>query len=512
MQPKDEQSHILKLESLLECDVCNTALSEPRVLRLCDHILCLTCLKPLIESNHPCPVCQKPMSQMDLEPDQRLSNILLYVDQLKQQLMQQNLTPLEFSMVSKQPQEDMAVDTPLFEQALSDTSRKRTIADQQQQEEEEEEEDELESEFSDNLVSRKRLKPQFSEDDPMAFNSDPSVPGATLGLSSAEQTQESRLEDEEEEEQEKPRANTIAEASVVDDGHMTELKEQWQCTECQYENAPYIQTCGICHTFRANITPTTSIPQVEESQEKQASHQQPAYELTVTTDKENQAVHATQPTTEKRTKADTPLSKEAHILYTGLLPEDEKSLEKIKKEAEKSKLKIFIHYQMRDFHEITHVVTSVNKQRLCKRTMKYLQGILAGKWIVDPGWLLDSVKENEWQTEEHYQVQGDHLSGVTIAPAKGREHMHTPLFEHLSFYLNGEFSGKHNKNDLLILCRTGGAKIISRKPTAVDKNNKLVVIVPEGYKRKKTSAWLDAYPVKDPVWLIQCISTFEVDV
>ncbi|OBZ90073.1 Protein BREAST CANCER SUSCEPTIBILITY 1 [Choanephora cucurbitarum] len=419
------------------------------------------------------------MSVEDLEPDQRLSNLVIYVEKLKQQLMDQNLTPLEFTMVSRKScrQEE----APLLES--TELPKKRPFS-QEDVSESSEEVDELESEFSDSVISKKRLKAQMSEDDPMALNSDPSVPGATLGLSSAEQTQESiREEEDEEEELERPPANTIAEASVVDDGRAS--KSQWQCSSCHYKNAAYVQTCGVCRAFKAHVTPT-----VPSTVEEPPSN--PTYELTMAVDKDNQSVHATQQ--QKQTNTNT--HKEAHILYTGLTPEDEKALEKIKKEAEKSKLRIFIHYQMREFHEITHIVTSVNKQRLCKRTMKYLQGILAGKWIVDPGWLLDSVKENEWQTEEHYQVQGDHLSGVTLAPAKGREHMHKPLFEQLSFYLNG------------------GAKIISRKPTTTtaDKDSTLVVIVPEGYKRKKTSAWLDAYPVKDPVWLIHCISTFEVTI
>lgn len=98
---------------------------------------------------------------------------------------------------------------------------------------------------------------------------------------------------------------------------------------------------------------------------------------------------------------------------------------------------------MRDFDEITHIITSVNKNNLCRRTLKYLQGVLEGKWIVDPTcklcktfyflflfifylWfkiigLIDSMKSKKWQSEEKYLVQGDQASGETHAPSRGKE-------------------------------------------------------------------------------------------
>jgi len=34
-------------------------------------------------------------------------------------------------------------------------------------------------------------------------------------------------------------------------------------------------------------------------------------------------------------------------------------------------------------HAVTHVVTSVNSEGSCLRTIKFLQAVLAGVWIVD---------------------------------------------------------------------------------------------------------------------------------
>ena len=32
---------------------------------------------------------------------------------------------------------------------------------------------------------------------------------------------------------------------------------------------------------------------------------------------------------------------------------------------------------------VTHVITSCNKNGMCPRTLKYLRGVLQGKWIVN---------------------------------------------------------------------------------------------------------------------------------
>jgi hypothetical protein len=124
-----------------------------------------------------------------------------------------------------------------------------------------------------------------------------------------------------------------------------------------------------------NLTPATPTDQSSSTKE--------TYPLTVASDEENKKVHGTLTIPNTRRKSDSVERKEVHILYTGLTPEDEKKLDKIKEEADQ-KLKIVIHYQMRNFDDVTHIITSVDKKHLCKRTLKYLQGVLKGKWIVEP--------------------------------------------------------------------------------------------------------------------------------
>lgn len=131
--------------------------------------------------------------------------------------------------------------------------------------------------------------------------------------------------------------------------------------------------------------------------------------------------------------------------------------------------------------------------------------------------LIDSTKSKKWQAEDKYEVQGDHLTGKTHAPKLARESQQEPLFQDMKLYLFGDFTGKHNKNDLLILCKAGGAKILSRKPPGHVARSKQaldpaepIVIYSADQKRKKP-VWLNQCQVRDPQWIIDCISKFKVE-
>ncbi|KAI8637254.1 hypothetical protein BD408DRAFT_447775 [Parasitella parasitica] len=293
----------------------------------------------------------------------------------------------------------------------------------------------------------------------------------------------------------------------------------WKCTKCHYKNKPYLQTCGICRRYRnqrvAEMPPPPRITK-QQPNDSAVSNKQP-YQLTAAAEEEDAQVAGTLTIPNTRRRSNSAGHREVHILYTGLTPEDEKKLEKIKDEADQ-KLKIVIHYEMRNFDDVTHVITSVDKKHLCKRTLKYLQSVLKGKWIVEPKWLIESTKLKKWQPEEKYEVQGDHLTGKTHAPMLARKSQHQPLFQDLRFHFFGDFSGKHNKNDLLKLCRAGGAKILTRKPPArgssVDENENVLdlqePVVIKCSDKKKCPSWLSQCQVRDPQWVIDCISTFNV--
>ncbi|CAO3653560.1 unnamed protein product [Mucor fragilis] len=317
--------------------------------------------------------------------------------------------------------------------------------------------------------------------------------------------------------------DVVPETVYSDSEDNAEASDMWKCSNCHYANRACMQTCGICKGFR-NHNANGLLPSAEASQEPAstdtaASPTPPKepYKMTVAGDEENAPIEGTFTVPNTRRRASSTSRKEVHIIYTGLTPEDEKKLDKIKEEADLT-LKIVIHYQMRDFDDVTHVITSVDKKHLCKRTLKYLQGVLKGKWVVDPQWVIDSTKSKKWQAEGKYEVQGDHLTGKTHAPKLAREAQEQPLFQDMKFYLFGDFTGKHNKNDLLVLCKAGGAKILSRKPPGHVARSKQaldptepVVIYSADQKKKKKPVWLNQCQVREPQWIIDCISKFKVE-
>jgi hypothetical protein len=81
----------------------------------------------------------------------------------------------------------------------------------------------------------------------------------------------------------------------------------------------------------------------------------------------------------------------------------------------------------------------MDKDGLCKRTLKYLSSVICGKWVVDQNckwWqqycifiylpcayklgLTHSVKREQWLREQPYEVKGDQAAGITHAPSTGR--------------------------------------------------------------------------------------------
>ncbi|XP_065053661.1 BRCA1-associated RING domain protein 1-like [Rhopilema esculentum] len=116
--------------------------------------------------------------------------------------------------------------------------------------------------------------------------------------------------------------------------------------------------------------------------------------------------------------------------------------------------------------QVTHVVTNVDDQLICSRTIKYFHGILTGKWIVSFQWIADSLKKHHWVDEEPYEVRGCQEASES-APMKARLNaakQFPPLFDGCSFFFSGDFKSHPSKPDLLSLVQFGGGTILHREP------------------------------------------------
>ncbi|KAI9271294.1 hypothetical protein BY458DRAFT_509542 [Sporodiniella umbellata] len=453
-------SSLLKIEQQLQCGICSLMLTEATALGECEHRFCFDCISKKLLEVPECPTCKMPAKPGDLQRDHLHNNLVEYIDKIKKLSLNYTLTPMELSYQTN---------SSLYStQELDDLTTKRKGAQ--------------------DPTPRKKF--------------------------AADKNTDKHLEDIKDQLSGGPKDITETEKSDDPEGQST---EQWKCLNCLFLNPAYIQTCGICHKYKN--------PPVTQNKNGQLTvHQtdvKSVYEQTIMDEyhMRNDSDIATQVKTRDPESRKT---LEVHVMYTGLTAEDEGTLDKLINNTLDTKLKITIHYKMRDFSDVTHVITSVDKNKLCRRTLKYLQGILEGKWIMTPQWLVQSIQTQQWLPHDLYEVKGDHVTGPTQGPARGRDRIKynkSPLFDNMKFYFFGDFSGKHNKNDLLALCRSGGGKILSRKPNGLNRridpetdpiDPKESIVITCTQTKKSKNAWLYESQVREPTWIIECISKLAI--
>ena len=82
---------------------------------------------------------------------------------------------------------------------------------------------------------------------------------------------------------------------------------------------------------------------------------------------------------------------------------------------------------------VTHVVCcNTSEERLVKRTMKYMVGVMSGCWVVEWQWIVDSIAAGRWLSELDYEIKGDSIAGATYAARRAREERQTSAVEQLT--------------------------------------------------------------------------------
>ncbi|KAL8236024.1 hypothetical protein R6Q59_017105 [Mikania micrantha] len=114
---------------------------------------------------------------------------------------------------------------------------------------------------------------------------------------------------------------------------------------------------------------------------------------------------------------------------------------------------------------VTHVIASVDENGACRRTLKYLMGIIEGKWILNIEWIKACLEVKKPVDEQHYEINLD-IHGFKGGPKLGRSRVlnkEPKLFSGFKFYFTGDFvaSYKGYLHDLII---AAGATVLHRKP------------------------------------------------
>ncbi|XP_009108518.1 protein BREAST CANCER SUSCEPTIBILITY 1 homolog [Brassica rapa] len=127
---------------------------------------------------------------------------------------------------------------------------------------------------------------------------------------------------------------------------------------------------------------------------------------------------------------------------------------------------------------VTHVIASINENGACKRTLKFMMGILEGKWILSIDWIKACMKNGECVSEEPYEISID-VHGTRQGPYIGRQralNKEPKLFNGLKFYMMGDFELAY-KGYLQDMIVAAGGTILCRRPVCNDDNEASTIVV-----------------------------------
>ncbi|XP_793413.3 BRCA1-associated RING domain protein 1 [Strongylocentrotus purpuratus] len=181
--------------------------------------------------------------------------------------------------------------------------------------------------------------------------------------------------------------------------------------------------------------------------------------------------------------------------------------------------------------EVTHLVAACEEDGQCLRTMKYMQAVLAGRWVVSFKWVKECIKLEERVEEVEYEIPGTSADPESNTARRGRENVQKQfpgLFDGCHFYFSGTF--KHPtppKPELIQLIKLGGGTILNRQPKPDDDVIQVSTVVPYHARTESQYASCAYYVVYDhlgkrapssirtqkvctiPVyWLLDCVSQF----
>ncbi|KAL5716339.1 hypothetical protein ACHQM5_018050 [Ranunculus cassubicifolius] len=114
---------------------------------------------------------------------------------------------------------------------------------------------------------------------------------------------------------------------------------------------------------------------------------------------------------------------------------------------------------------VTHIIASTDENGACRRTLKFLLGILEGKWILKIDWVKACIESLKPVCEEKYEINVD-IHGIRDGPRLGRLRVlnkEPKLLHGCNFYFFGEFlpSYKGYLQDMVV---AAGGTVLQRKP------------------------------------------------
>ena len=167
---------------------------------------------------------------------------------------------------------------------------------------------------------------------------------------------------------------------------------------------------------------------------------------------------------------------------------------------------------------VSHIITGTTillstddklSYHLCPRTLKYLRGVLDGKFVVRYEWYLESLTSGRWLPEHAFLVDGDQVLGrPTGAVARSLEahsgERSSPrlLFESMKFHIS---SSNGAPKELAELIKAGGGVVLPKRQQQQRGSgvNTINIVSDETTPQDQ-----DCRPW---TWLMDCISKYSID-
>lgn len=166
---------------------------------------------------------------------------------------------------------------------------------------------------------------------------------------------------------------------------------------------------------------------------------------------------------------------------------------------------------------VTHLIarTTTPHSRLAVRSMKTMQAILDGRWLLPLEWITAGIETSSVLCEEPFELEGDQYS-EDESPRRARmshRNEESKLLDGYKIYLFGTF-GKPNKANLTELLLAAGAEIIpSIEELARSRQHDEHVLVVgdpnEQYDLEKDQGVIEKFNFVQTEWIYGSISAFE---
>ncbi|ESQ55279.1 hypothetical protein EUTSA_v10024364mg [Eutrema salsugineum] len=239
--------------------------------------------------------------------------------------------------------------------------------------------------------------------------------------------------------------------------------------ECRWDNENFVMLCPLDASIKLPCEETRPKERKRKRTPKESLQSQP-----------NNQVSETPDITELQSKPLHGLPKKLVLCCSGLTNEEKIVISEF---AELSGVTISRKWEP----SVTHVIASINENGACKRTLKFMMGILEGKWILSIDWIKACLKNTKYVSEEPYEIYMD-VHGIREGPYLGRQraiNKEPKLFNELKFYIMGDFELAY-KGYLQDLIVAAGGTILRRRPISNDNEASTIVVFSVEPSKKKS--------------------------